>query len=362
MLNKTRTVLCKTDEPPYGIVRNGIWKIVGNLNESQDRFSFLAELIASDPVKNRDLFDGVADWSNISYVDVTNYLKNYHPNIQFHDDSNARDLIFFSLIQAQSMNPTYWKGGHASSIQTSREDARNRTISKVLERTVLSSIKQNILASAVAPTPELAIFLAKIEALERFIMMSWWMENRSNYISENITPYLDQNQKYLFEAISYEWDPYQANIQCVKVENPFHLDVVLAVVDAYIQGKQWRFYGNGLHEDLITAAEKALLETLQFVPGSDSSAWAELETSENENEKRIFSWATYLKPHLFVTKGKIIKGQRFDSNIFNDKIASIFEYLNLKASLVELKDCTNFFAAYVSYPVDWRKIIGLPIS
>lgn len=364
MTNETFTILSKIEEPPYGIRQNGSWKLFGKLSNSQDLFSSLEKFIAMKYTKKTNLNEGIADWSHLISIEVADYLSKYHPKLKLIDVSISRDFILFSQIQAQNINPTYWKGGNAGSVQFALEDAKRRTIAEVIERTVLSSIKQIIWASAVAPNYELAEFYAKLESIERWIMMAWWQEDPLFKITENIIPYFTENQKHLIDAILFEWEPYHAHVQCVKVLNPFGLEVALAIVDAVIDGKHWRFYGNGLDANLASAAEKACLETLQFIPGPHSLAWLELEKSNDENDQRIFSWSKHSKNHLFANRHRF-SPEDFKpiqkTKTFYEKINQIVESIYLRAQVIELPDHANIFVSYIVSSVDWRKEKAVPI-
>lgn len=365
MTNETFTILSKIDQPPYGIRQiDGSWKLFGRLSDSQDLFSSLEKLIAMNHTKKANPNEETADWSKLISIDVANYLSKYHPKLKLIDVSVSRDFILFSQIQAHNINPAHWRGGNAGSVQFALEDAKRRAIAEVIERTALSSIEQIIWASAVAPSYELAEFYAKLESIERWIMMAWWQEDPPFKITENIIPYFPDSQKHLIDAISFEWEPYHAHIQCVKVLNPFRLEVALAIVDAFIDGKHWRFYGNGLDSDLAVAAEKACLETLQFIPGPHSSAWLELEKSRDENDQRVFSWSTHSKNHLF-SNSRRFSPEYFkpiqETETFYEKINRTFGSIYLKSQVIELQECSNVFVSYVVSSVDWRKERAVPI-
>lgn len=364
MTNEAFTILSKVDQPPYGIRQDGAWKLLGKLSDSQDLFSSLEKLIAMSHKKKSNLNEETVDWSKLISVEVANYLSKYHPKLKLIDVSISRDFVLFSQIQAHSINPAHWKGGNAGSVQFTLEDAKRRAIAEAVERTALSSIEQIIWASAVAPSYELAEFYAKLEALERWIMMFWWQEDPLFKITENIIPFFPASQKHLIDAILFEWEPYHAHVQCVKVLNPFGLEIALAIVDAFIDGKRWRFYGNGLDSDLAVAAEKACLETLQFIPGPHASAWLELEKSGDENDQRVFSWSIHSKNHLFSNSRKF-NSEYFkpiqEIETFYEKINRAFESIYLKSQAIDLHECSNIFVSYVVSSEDWRKERAVPI-
>ncbi len=283
------SILSKVDQPSYGIRQiDGSWKILSKVGDSQDLFTTLEKLILNTQTKKYKIKNNNVDYEKLISGDVANYLSKYHPHLKFVDVSISRDFILFSQIQAQNINPNHWKGGNAGSVHFDSESAKRKAIAEAIERTALSYLEEIIWASAVAPNYEQAELNAKFEAIERWVTMEWWQENPIFKISEDIIPYLPQNQKQLFNAILFEWEPYHAHVRCLKIFNPFGLEIVLAIVDAFVGERRWRFYGNGLDKHLFKALEKACVETLQFIPGPDSQMWAELERRKNENDQRIF--------------------------------------------------------------------------
>lgn len=135
-------------------------------------------------------------------------------------------------------------------------------------------------------------------------------------------------------------------------------------MDAFLHGRHWRFYGNGLGEHLSKAAEKACIETLQFIPDPHSFMWTELEKSRNENDQRIFSWSVHAKNHFFSNNHKFDPGcfKLFHNfQTFIEKINQVFDSIYLKSQVIELQECPNIFISYVVSSLDWRKELGVPI-
>lgn len=119
-----------------------------------------------------------------------------------------------------------------------------------------------------------------------------------------------------------------------------------------------------MDSDLASAAEKACLKTLQFIPGPHSSAWLDLEKSSDENDQRVFSWSTHSKKHL-ISNSRRFSPENFKSTqeaeTFYERINRTFGSIYLKLQVIDLKECSNIFVSYVTFSVDWRKERAAPI-
>jgi ribosomal protein S12 methylthiotransferase accessory factor YcaO len=147
-------------------------------------------------------------------------------------------------------------------------EARNRTMCEVLERTFLAELQfplDKTWGSAIAPTVQLAQYVAIEECLERWITYQAWARIAGfRLVKISIDDFASLD---FLQAILFEWERYGAKLELFLANNPYNLPVVLVRIQFLIGGKQWTFFSNGIGNSLSLALIKAFLESIQFVPG-----------------------------------------------------------------------------------------------
>lgn len=343
--------------PPGVRCQDGSWKLLKTNNDPKNSIvQYVHSLANSNEICDRSVID---DWSSISSKEVAVYLHSRHPDIRFLDLSECCDLTILSQIQAAGINEHHWLGhGRAGSTHFNKANARARTISEVLERTLLSECQiplNEIWGSAVAPTAQLARQLSSLECLERWITYNAWQGMPSFQFLKIATNALASP---LTEIALFEWKIYQPNIDVFVIENPYQLPVVLLKIDLIIQSKRWTFFTNGIDTSLETALEKALLESIQYIPGKDISAWHALLTESSSKVHRVSEWQScqIISNHCPI---KLCPNYTI-SHSLDDIMASIQGSIEVYS----IPECPNVFLGYASLhnQKNWSSYTGIPIS
>lgn len=296
---------------------------------------------------------------NVLVADTTGkYLIAKHPSIQFLDLSETCGLTLLSHIQASGVSEKIWvESSRAGATHFSRNDAQGRTISEVLERTLLidSGISlKNVWGSAIAPTPELARHLALEEAFERFAIYHAWRRDPDFELKRVPLP-LDLRT----QVILFEWEKYSVELDCLIVENPYDICVALVRIKFKINHNSWTFYGNGIGFKLINALNKALLESVQFIPGCNIAAWERMMTSSQI--VRVHEWQQNI---LEVEQMELEKKAAYVNYQENSLPLQIFsEQSKCKTYIHTSEECPGIFLGIVNMPnhSHWTDCRGVPI-
>jgi len=290
---------------------------------------------------------------------VASFIKKYHPNLQIEDISLPLGLTLFTHIMAKNINYSHWYGGNAGSVHFGFDQAKMRTVSEILERTYLSQkLVSNIWSSAIAISQELAESNAKFEALERWIITRFWLKTDECEIAQC----LDLNDSNLFQAVAFEWKLFNAEINSFPIKNPFKIPVVITRIEVQLNQQPWIFYGNGCAENLLEAAEKGLMETLQFLPRKAPEFYAELISSQDLAKKRVREWSQLNRFNINLPS--ILSNHStfpVATNVFN-AINQAFIETDFSMHVEELAECPGIFIAYTTHNENWNAIPGVPIA
>lgn len=361
-------LLTRLNLSPPGVKRlNDNWSLLKTNNNNSKYEDFLAQLankIMQEEKEQKNSFENM--WLKISSSEIGKYILSRHPQIQFLDFSEYCDLILITHIQAVGIEKKYWTGkSRAGSSQFTKIDAKNRTISEVLERTFISEFQlslDKIWGSAIAPTEVFAKLYAAEECLERWITYQACLnKNGFKLIKTTLSDFYSFD---FIQAIYFEWEKYNGKINIFSAENPYKLNVILVKVEVTIDGKCWVFYSNGIGNTPFQAIRKALLESIQFIPGKNEKLW--LEELEKQSTDRLKEWQ-YCELNF---DDKIKKDLRSGWTVWNDKqsylkhILEIIKIVNGDIFIRSSSECQGIYFGYVhlSNEQNWDDYKGIPIA
>ena len=285
------------------------------------------------------------------------YLYSRHPKLQFLNFSEQCDLTIITHIQATGTNDLLMVGNSsAGSSQFTKNEARNRTICEVLERTALKELHiptDKIWGSAVAPTIQLAKLLAIEECIERWITHKAFL-NIANYNFNKINMQtLPQNG--FVETILFEWEQYEAQIDTFAVTNPYNISVILIRIEVLVNDTNWTFFSNGIGNDYTQALMKAFLESIQFVPGKKAPNWSELKI---EN-KRLNEWKTIELEFI----ENIVLYDPITNDVYYNLLSHIFNEIQGNINVCQIPECDNIYLGYANlHSQNWSQFKGIPIA
>ncbi len=363
-------VLSKIESQPFGIaLENGAWKLLkqkSNLIDSklmETVLKTIEHLCIGEAEKENNLrhlsCPISSSWNKLLTPEVGNFIKEFHPNLQLEDISLPLELTLFTHIMAKNINYSQWYGGNAGSVHFGFDQAKMRTISEILERTHLSQkFVSNIWSSAVAVSQKLAESNAKFEALERWIITRFWL-NTGGYEAVQC---LDLSDSNLFQAVTFEWERYNAKIKCFPIKNPFGIPVVVARIEVQLNQQSWIFYGNGCAESLPEAAEKGLMETLQFLPRKDPEFYVNLNNSQEPAKKRVREWSQLCSFNIDLHSNLNNHSVLTVATNVSEAIDEAFIEADFNMQIEEIPECPGIFIAYTTHKENWNTISGVPIA
>jgi len=366
----SNVVLSKILSQPFAIaLENGAWKLLKQKlnsidNNLQEAALKTIEQLCIGEVEKENNFQHLScpilsSQNKLVTPQVGNFIKKYHPNLQLEDISLPLELTLFTHIVAKNINNSHWYGGNAGSVHFGFDQAKIRTICEILERTYLSQkFVSNIWSSAVAVSQKQAETNAKFEALERWIITRFWLKTDKH----KAVQCLDLRDSNLFQAVTFEWERYNAKINCFSIINPFGIPVVLARIEVQLNQQLWIFYGNGCSENLLEAAEKGLMETLQFLPRKNPEFYVELINSQDPAKKRVRDWSQLCRfksdlPSILNNYSTLPVA----TNV-SEAINEAFIEADFKMHIEELAECPGIFIAYTTHKENWNTISGIPIA
>jgi hypothetical protein len=353
---------------PPGVKRlDGSWGLI-NVEKKLDYTNFISSY-ANETLKvegNKNTLSSNI-WDVISSPEVGKYLSHRHPNLQFLDFSESCNLILLTHIQAIGMEEKHWIGkGRAGSSHFFKTEARNRTIIEILERTLLSEFKiftNTIWGSAVAPTLKLAKYYALEEALERWIIYNSWIRTANFKLLKVFTD--DFSSLSLIQSCLFEWEKYGAKIDILIAVNPYKLNVVLIKIKIIINQKPWIFFSNGSGNSLTQAIQKALLESIQFVPGRKAVAWNEKLTNQSYQINRLDEWQTisinFDNHPINKVSIDFTTNQQIDDHI--NHVLNLGDFLEIDTISTPIDACLGIYLGYarLSFIEHWSTFKGIPI-
>lgn len=362
-----KSILSKIELPPFGIrKRDGGWRVLNQKDSLSEETSaeiiypIIHELCVNESKINNKIEEFERNcYDDLFSIETANYIKMHQPNLKLEDISLQIGLTLFTHIVATHIDCHQWLGGNAGSVHYDYDQAKKRTVCEVLERIYLNQNgKCNIWSSAIAPSPQMAQKLARIEALERWVTMKFWQRKEGYDVYECI----DLSQDELLSAISFEWEKYKAEMTCVSLNNPFGIRVALAKIIVNFNNRLWTFYGNGCGENKIIAAQKACLESLQFIPGRNVDLFDSLEHSNEPSIKRVMQWSQDCKfGREFIPTG-IFKPAFLEDLDFSTRIENAFNSINIEITIEKIDNIDIYISYTTAKCKNWWEIEGIPIA
>ncbi len=352
---------------PPGVKRpDGSWSLL-KVNVDSNYTPFLAQ--HADTIlnsKEKKLCNSTLDWNDIASPHVAKYLLSKHPQIQFLDFSEPCNLTILTHIQAAGITEKYWLGkkSTAGSSHFIKSEARNRTICEVLERTALSELQlplNKIWGSAVAPSHKLAELKAIEESLERWITYHAWSKTAEyRFFPLSVD---DFSYSGIIRAALFEWERYKAQINIFLVVNPYNIPVILVQIQTYAYNKLWTFFSNGIGSTLSQALIKALLESIQFVPGKHSSSWLE-EIQTSSQSCRLLEWRQLGGEEQKYNFTNHINKDFENEELYYHSLLNMLDYFNGEIIIYPFQDCPELHlgCSYIPSILNWSDHKGIPIA
>ncbi len=354
---------------PPGIKKpNGSWMLL-NVKQDTNYTDFLAhqanEIIQTNSVENDP---SILNWDLLFTSEVAQYLISRHPKLQFVDLSEYCELTLFTHIQACGMEETrYVCGSNPGASHFFKQEARNRTISEVLERTLLLELKMpldKIWGSAIAPCSKLSEHHAIEECIERWITyLAFSKTDNSYFVKINISE-IPANDTV--KGILFEWEKYEACVDAFSIRNSFGVPIILIRIQVIIQKKLWTFYSNGSGKTFLSAIIKALLESLQYVPGRYPEAWIKKILQNSVHNSRLIDWQHFSLE--FELKNEhtyyLLKETSMCFESYNALLLKSFSHLGGRIISETFNECPgiNLSCAYIPDHLNWSDYKGVPIS
>lgn len=352
---------------PPGIKKtNGNW-ILLNANEDASYVDFLAHQ-AKQQITKVVIEERSQAWNLMSTPAVAEYLLLRHPNLQFIDFSEQLGLTLFTHIQVRGMSAMpYSCVSVPGSSRWFKHDARNRTISEMLERSAIVEMdlpQEGMWGSAVAPSIESSRHHAIEECVERWMTyLAFSRTDECFFLKVNIEQ-IEVNG--VIEGVIFEWEKYEANIDVFTVCGSFTIPIVLVRVQLVVEQRKLTFYGNGLGGSFLEALTEALLETIQFIPGKSPAEWMIQLIEDQFIDSRINAWQ--IVPLHFEINDKIshevVKKFSLDDDQYKTILLAIFNGLNgnvITKDFMEIPGM-SISCSYLSSKMNWNNLRGIPIA
>ena len=125
-----------------------------------------------------------------------------------------------------------------------------------------------------------------------------------------------------------------------------------------VRNKKWVFFANGIGPSLESAVEKAFLESIQYVPGSDEGTWEDMMAASASRVHRLKEWKNC---PLVVSEGSF---QRNQKDIAPEYLEEVLLRIGGKVEVSSIQDCPNVFlgSAKIDSRKNWNSYTGVPIS